>query len=212
MTEVSNWPSWDELHRKQRHQLAYPAEPVIRFLVASCLPGDAVLDVGCGTGRHMRLARELGLNPVGVDFSPAAIQQARQYGYTVEAEMTQLPFSDNEFDAAVAFGSLYYGTSAQTQQALDEIRRILRPGGKGFISVKTRADWRYAKGRLTDDGSAYQLQIPGEPEDGMTLNFVSEVELRLMCGGFSDCAVERAEWTEAGMHRLNSDWWTTVTK
>jgi len=76
------------------------------------LPGERILDVGCGSGNHILAFEKLGLEGSGVDPSPAMIEQARErLGvrcrlYRGEAE--DLPFEDNEFHLVSLINTLEF--------------------------------------------------------------------------------------------------------
>ena len=106
-------------------------------------PGDTCIDLCCGSGDlALRLARQVGAkgHVYGVDFSPAqlAIAQNRsqhQYPKTpinwLEADVLDLPFVDNYFDAA----TMGYGLRNVTDipRSLKELHRVLKPGAKAAI-------------------------------------------------------------------------------
>jgi len=105
---------------------------------ASVRPGDAVLDMACGTGDlTLLLARTTeAARVVGGDFTPEMLDVARvkntheRIEY-VHADAMALPFEDSEFDAlTIAFGIRNVTDPAQ---ALAEFRRVLRPGGRVVI-------------------------------------------------------------------------------
>jgi SAM-dependent methyltransferase len=94
---------------------------------------DSVLDVGCGTGS---LASTLALNPGirevhGIDFSAAYIEYAKQTSgskvrYQV-GDACALPFADGKFDHSLSMLVLQF--IPQPEKAIDELRRVTRPGG-----------------------------------------------------------------------------------
>ena len=110
---------------------------------SNALPGDTCLDLCCGSGDlALRLARQVGNTGVvyGVDFSPAQLAIARersqqQYPHVpitwVEADVLDLPFADNHFDAA----TMGYGLRNVTDipRSLKELHRVLQPGAKAAI-------------------------------------------------------------------------------
>ncbi|MEZ5379119.1 MAG: class I SAM-dependent methyltransferase [Acidimicrobiales bacterium] len=118
-------------------------------------PGQRVLDVGCGPGRHSLALAELGFDVVGVDIAERFVRLANEAAvssglderatFTV-ADARALPF-DGEFDAVIslcqgAFG-LAGGAGAHLElprreldePILDGIARALRPGGVAAISA-----------------------------------------------------------------------------
>lgn len=117
--------------------------------------GDAVLDLGCGAGRHLHalyFARRL--HAVGVDLGFEDLLKARQgiemfAGYEpgpqrfcslALANALALPFPDGCFHLVLCSEVLEHIPDYQT--ALDEIRRVLKPGGTLALSVpRTWPEW-----------------------------------------------------------------------
>jgi SAM-dependent methyltransferase len=101
-------------------------------LVRQLLPEGSVLDVGCGTGTiGVRLAA-MGYAVVGVDLSPAMLQEAVQRGLTpvYAALSTALPFPDCTFDLALTVATLHHlETPDRVAGTIMEMARVLRPGG-----------------------------------------------------------------------------------
>lgn len=205
---TANVKAWNKLHTMRRHALNYPSEAVVRFLVAArdTIDAKTMLDIGCGAGRHMRLATELGLEPQGIDASSQALNQAAHHGPVQKADMGALPFADGSFDLVVAFGTVYYGTRAETQEAFLEIRRVLRVDGHAFVSLRTERDWRR---QFTHHGV---FRCADEPEDGMAMNFASLGDMQWIIDEFYGTTCELSEWTTHGMKRLNSDYQIVVRK
>lgn len=153
----------------------------------------------------MRLLRETGFDAYGVDFTRAT--WAKQSVRVRRAAMTALPFVDEHFTAALAFGVFYYGNMGEADQAVHEMHRVMRPGGHGFVCVRSCRDWRADH---VDYHGVFHCE--GEPEDGMLLDFISEDELRDIYGVFRSVEFEIAEWTTHDRDRRNSDWLISVTK
>lgn len=112
-------------------------------------PGQRVLDVGCGPGRHSLALRERGIDVVGVDISTRFTQLAAERGLTVaRADAQALPLADGWADAAISlcqggFGLSGPPTADQPPEAVDladgavlaEVARVLRPGGQVAVSA-----------------------------------------------------------------------------
>ncbi|MBD2626590.1 bifunctional demethylmenaquinone methyltransferase/2-methoxy-6-polyprenyl-1,4-benzoquinol methylase UbiE [Trichormus variabilis] len=106
-------------------------------------PGDTCLDLCCGSGDlTFRLARRVGATGkvYGVDFSPKLLETAKercQKSYSqraiawLEADVLNLPFDDNQFDAV----TMGYGLRnvKDIPRSLQEIYRVLKPGSKAAI-------------------------------------------------------------------------------
>lgn len=97
------------------------------------VPAGRVLEVGVGTGKNLAYHRDEH-QVVGIDLSPGMLSRARrraeQSGATVElheADVQELPFDDESFDAVVA--SFVFCSVPDPVRGLREARRVLRPGG-----------------------------------------------------------------------------------
>ena len=95
-----------------------------------------IVDVGCGTGA---ILKRLG-NPdknVGVDLASEALSFCRQRGLhnVRQGDICALPFSDASFDAVICSSVLYHQWVKDIAAAVQEMHRVLRPGGLLLINV-----------------------------------------------------------------------------
>ncbi|MEU5398173.1 methyltransferase domain-containing protein [Streptomyces sp. NPDC005963] len=91
-------------------------------------PGDAVLDVACGTGLVSRLFAGRVRRLVGVDITPEMAEQARDMlDELVIAPAEKLPFEDGTFDIVVCRQGIQFMT---LPDAVREMVRVTRPGGR----------------------------------------------------------------------------------
>ncbi|MET8687926.1 class I SAM-dependent methyltransferase [Streptomyces sp. NPDC004732] len=125
-----------------------------RILAAALGPATTrtatVLDIGCGDGTAAATAAPLlaGHRVVGVDWSQDALKRAHaRLPYVVRGELTDggLPFADGAADA-VLFSEVVEHL-VDPDSALDELRRVLRPGGHLMLSTPNLAAW-YNRGLL----------------------------------------------------------------
>ena len=130
--------------------------PLADDFLAALQPGDRILDYGCGYGRSLAQLAGLGFtNTVGVDFSREMVARGRREQPRLDLRHILRPSldePDQSFDAALVLAVLtcIVGGDEQTV-VLQEIRRLLRPGGVLFISdmplqEDERNRSRYAEG------------------------------------------------------------------
>jgi SAM-dependent methyltransferase len=109
-------------------------DPVIKFLTDSEEYKRAqnkrvkLLDAGSGVGQYVYIAKKLGFDSIGVDFSKKSVEIAKKLGNKVRfGDMRKIPFKSNTFDVVVAGGSIEH--FPETEEALKEINRVLKPSG-----------------------------------------------------------------------------------
>ena len=103
--------------------------------------GAKVLDVGCGTGEHLAQAAKRGLKAFGVEPAPAMLDFARRNVPQAEIKQgvaTDLPYEDGQFDLVIMVEVLRYLDRPDTEKALREARRVLKPGGLLFVTLVNR--------------------------------------------------------------------------
>jgi ubiquinone/menaquinone biosynthesis C-methylase UbiE len=106
--------------------------------------GDAVLDLGTGSGYAARALRERDADPVvGLDGSPAMARNAREYTGDPRVEFVVgdfdgLPFVDDAFAHAFSMEAFYY--ARDPHRTLAEVARVLAPGGTFHCAVNYYAE------------------------------------------------------------------------
>ncbi len=111
--------------------------------LAEVNPRVRVLDVGCGTGRWLRRYSSLGLDATGVDATPQMLRVARTRGTNsplAAGEANHLPFREGEFDVVSDVTVIQHIPAALQAQALLEMARVLKPGGRLILFELIRGD------------------------------------------------------------------------
>lgn len=105
---------------------------------------DVVLDAGCGSGRNVSVLSPLVGSVIGMDYSEQMIERAKERVAVeklsnvtlIQGDVTSLQFSDNTFDKVICASVLQYLDDAECAQALHEMMRVCKPGGRLILHVK----------------------------------------------------------------------------
>jgi ubiquinone/menaquinone biosynthesis C-methylase UbiE len=127
-----------ESHARMRYSLEPAIDEFARFDTGA---GRDVLEVGIGMGAdHAEWAKRRPARLVGVDITPRAIDWTRQcftfYGFrpiVLVADAEELPFRNSGFDLVYSWGVLHH--SPNTAAGVDEVYRVLRPGGTARVMI-----------------------------------------------------------------------------
>lgn len=99
---------------------------------------DRVLEVGCGEGELAEQLAAVVSDVVAIDQSPRMVELTRARGVDARvADVQELPFPDDSFDAVLAAWVLYH--VPDLDRGLSEIGRVLRPGGR-LVATTNSAD------------------------------------------------------------------------
>jgi ubiquinone/menaquinone biosynthesis C-methylase UbiE len=108
--------------------------------------GKRLLEVGCGVGIDLIRFARAGAIVTGVDLAEVSIALARKNvqhnGLVADLRVMngeELQFEDNSFDVVYAHGVLQY--TAHAQRMIQEIHRVLRPGGEAIVMVYNTYSW-----------------------------------------------------------------------
>ena len=117
---------------------------------APLVAGRKVLDIACGAGYGSALLAQTAAHVTGADIADAAVDHARRRYEAVgnlefrQADCAALPFADASFDAVVSFETIEH-IGAQ-DAFLDEVRRVLRPGGLVILSCPNKVEYSDKRG------------------------------------------------------------------
>ncbi|HET7843049.1 MAG TPA: class I SAM-dependent methyltransferase [Xanthomonadales bacterium] len=130
--------------------------------IASMTPGRSVLEVGSGIGLDSWRMASSGLEVTAIDLTTvgaatAAARFARngRPARFAAADAGSLPFPDASFDYVYSFGVLHH--AADTARCIDEVRRVLRPGGEALIMLYHRRSLNELVHRI--------MRVPFEEKD-----------------------------------------------
>ena len=108
--------------------------------------GKRVLEVGCGAGTDFLQFARAGAEPYGVDLTIHSVklawQRLRLYslnGILQQGDSEHLPFHSDSFDLVYSWGVIHH--TPNTEQAIEEIYRVTKPGGQICIMIYHRFSW-----------------------------------------------------------------------
>ena len=119
--------------------------------VSDLARNQRVLEAGCGTGLVLSRLSRVARVAHGFDLSPGMVQKARARGLSVTlGSVTAVPFRDHSFDFVCSFKVLAH--VPQITDALRELARVTRPGGKLALEFYNPWSLRYAAKRIAGPG------------------------------------------------------------
>jgi len=160
-----NAKSWNERSKKMWQQGS--RRKIIPFLQEHVPLPSRILDVGCGSGYGSHLLHQAGYKVTGIDISEEMIrlakenQQTNEITYT-QADVNELPFTDNSFDAIMSINVLEW-TNVPVL-ALTELSRVLTDNGLLCIGIlgPTAGPRAYSYHRLYGEEVILNTMMPWE--------------------------------------------------
>jgi ubiquinone/menaquinone biosynthesis C-methylase UbiE len=153
-------PEYDDWYQTQKGALVDALETECAFDLFRPGRGMKVLDVGCGTGNFSLKMAAMGARVTGVDVSAPMIENARKkaaasiYGQQLDfhvMDLYHLDFPDASFDHVLSMAAFEF--VHEDLQALDEMLRVVKPGGYVLIGTITgNSSW----------GREYKTHMPRE--------------------------------------------------
>lgn len=143
---------------KQRYQTHYHIKPWLDQLK----PEKSILEVGCGIGLDSVQIAQRGLDLFALDLTFVGIDTAKKRfskeslpGKFLVGDGCHLPFSENSFHYVYSFGVLHH--AADTKKSIEELYRVLQPGGQARIMLYNRHSFNELVHRIT--------RVPFEEKD-----------------------------------------------
>ena len=135
---------WDKIFKKEGRFFIKPEKCVlkaVKFLKKEKI--KRVLDLGCGSGRHLVFLAKEGFDVYGFDISKHGIKIARNWlkeenlkaNLKINDFYKRLPYKDNFFDAIISIAALHHGKIGEIKKLIKEMKRILKPNGLIFVTA-----------------------------------------------------------------------------
>jgi SAM-dependent methyltransferase len=206
---------WNRSYENHNNFLFYPNEEVIRFVskfirkriglnesrdVAPERTTGRMLDLGCGIGRHIIYAHDLGIDVYGIDLSDEAIRVARMWAHMkgmatpedriVQGDIQKLKWADGFFLFAVSHGVLDSMPFEIARSACIELSRVMSSGGLFYCDVISGDDSYHAR-----EFSGEEV-ITTEHEQGTIQLYFNLTKIQSMIAGvfeINECILVRRE-------------------
>ncbi len=169
---------FDDLEEYRFDKLRY----LPRVVDFASYAGKHLLEIGCGVGTDLIRFAQAGARVVGVDLAEVSIDLARKNfeAHGLEADLRvmngeALEFPDETFDVVYAHGVLQYTASAT--RMINEIYRVLKPGGETILMVYNRLSWLNLLSKL--------MKVELEHEDAPVLEKYSIKEFKELLKPFA---------------------------
>ncbi len=107
----------------------------------SLVPGKKVIEIGCGPGRDAKLFAKEKFEYIGTDASKGMIREAHKTVKNAKFKVMDyydLDFPAQTFDGFWAVASILHVPKRRIRKVLRSIKRVLKPGGVGFITIKEK--------------------------------------------------------------------------
>jgi len=133
-----------KLYRHDESETSRETDAIVRMLQID--PGEKILDLACGFGRHSVKLAERGFKVTGYDLSESFLKHAQELANSIEVkidlkqgDMRDIPFKD-EFDVVInmftAFG--FFENEKEDLKVLKGVHKALKPGGQFLMDVINR--------------------------------------------------------------------------
>jgi SAM-dependent methyltransferase len=165
-------------------------------------PAAFVFDLGCGVGRHVHYLGKQGFRMAGSDIAPTGIRRTYALcaglGLAFDGcvcEMSTLPWRDATFDAGLSIATIHHSLRAGIQRSVNEVWRILKPGGQFLVDfpctdTRTYGDLRtqVMDGQITEvEPNTFVDERPDSDDDDGFLphHFCDEADVRDLLSQFT---------------------------
>ena len=166
---ANNQQVWDGIYQ-QGHEEKAPWDTVVSFVYRHKPKIEnkdiSILEVGCGTASNLRFFAHEGFQIAGIDFSPKAIAAAQLYfdtnslsGDLQVGSFESLPHGDGEFDLVVDRAALTCVGKTVLINALEEIHRVLKSGGKLLYTPYADTHSSCVHGEVGEDGMTHNITV-----------------------------------------------------
>jgi SAM-dependent methyltransferase len=200
---------WDNIYKNYQNggeawaTLSEDIHPLFKqFLEYSEFPLKHALDIGCGTGKYLKLLQAGGFKTDGIDSSETAVEMTKkELGNDSDilcADMFGYDIPKGRYDLILSVSTIHHGTKEQVRRLVNKIYEEIADRGKIFITVpdlESGKKWNTFKEHREIAAGTY-APLSG-PEKGLPHSFYTREEIQELFSKFNDLRLEldhRGRW------------------
>ena len=187
---------WDNIYKNYQKggeawaTLSEEIHPLFKqFLSHLNLELEHVLDIGCGTGKYLKILQAGGFKTDGIDSSETAIEMSKKAlgdsSIILCVNMFEFEIPKNKYDLVISISTIHHGTKEQVQNLINRIYEAIAENGRIFITVPN-FESAIEKGYVTDDqdlGNGTYAPKSG-PEKGLPHSHYTKEEAQKLFSRF----------------------------
>jgi SAM-dependent methyltransferase len=151
-----------------------------------------ILDLGCGTGRHLLFLLKKGFEVYGLDGSPNGLEIAKNWlaEENLSSELTcqkiehEFPYKDGFFDAVISIQVIHHNLLKDIIFTVDEIKRTLKPEGLIFLTFPLLQGFYVKKQNMQKVEKRTYIPLTGQ-EKGLPHHFFTVAEVKRVFSAFN---------------------------
>lgn len=221
--DIANKKKWGEEIKK--NVMLYPNEHVVRFMANNYkdIHNNSIkmaLDIGFGSGRHLKLLLDYGFQTYGIDYSEESLMAANEIlgnnNMLKKLELgdfKELNYGEGYFDVVIMYGVAFLRCVDEIIVDLKFVNQLLKKDGKMIINFRTKEDHLFGNGEEIYENS-FILDEKAKPYEGMLYTFLdnNEVVKLLNDTGFVVEKLEREDYWKNNLTEHHSWWIISVRK
>lgn len=222
-TDNKNMLAWSNEIKK--NIMLYPNERVVAFLGRNYkdIQNNSerkALDIGFGSGRHLKLLLDYGFQTFGTDYSEECLKVAKDnlgenellrglYNDSFE----NLNFENDFFDVIFFWGVAFYRPIEDMKKDFGFLFKLLKSGGKMIVNFRTDEDFLYGKGNKVSE-ETYILNDEYPEYNNIMYTFLDLENAKKLVeeSKFKIINIEREDYWKNNLQQKNSWWIFTLEK